>query len=103
MSRQHAIAAAFALCSSLGPAVRPNLALAQDDTLPAYARDRGPGVPASIFGTYLRHRELVVYPFFEYTVDNNREYQPAEFGLGPDVDFRAGFAAPPASSFSATG
>jgi hypothetical protein len=27
----------------------------------------------------------VIYPFFEYTFDNNREYQPKEFRLGPDV------------------
>lgn len=30
------------------------------------ARDRGDGVPVSIFGTYIRPREIVVYPFFEY-------------------------------------
>jgi hypothetical protein len=78
MTRQHAIARGFAFCSCLGAALRPALALAQADTLPAYARDRGAGVPASIFGTYLGRRELVIYPFFEYTFDNNREYQPKE-------------------------
>lgn len=91
MSRQHTIAAVFALCSGLGVAARPVPVLAQEGTLPVYARDRGPGVPASIFGTYLRYRELVIYPFFEYTLDNDREYQPKEFGLGPDVDFRGRF------------
>ncbi len=30
------------------------------------ARDRGPGVPLSIVGTYIRNGELILYPFFEY-------------------------------------
>jgi hypothetical protein len=65
--------------------------LARDSALPAYLRDRGPGVPASIFGTYIRRGQLLVYPFFEYALDNNREYQPFEFGFGPGVDLRAKF------------
>ena len=65
--------------------------LPQESGLPAYLRDRGTGVPASIFGTYIRRGQLLVYPFFEYALDNNREYQPFEFGLGPGVDFRAKF------------
>ncbi len=56
-----------------------------------YLRDRGGGVQASIFGTYIHKGELLVYPFVEYTRDRNREYQPAEFGLGPDVNFRGKF------------
>jgi hypothetical protein len=65
--------------------------VAQDSGLPRFLRDRGTGVPASIFGTYIRRGELLVYPFFEYARDQNREYQPKEFGLGPDVDFRGQF------------
>jgi hypothetical protein len=91
MTRQRVTATGFALCSCLVSALRPALALGQAETLPAYTRDRGAGVPASIFGTYLDRRELVIYPFFEYTLDNNREYQPKEFALGPDVDFRGRF------------
>jgi len=64
---------------------------AQADRLLSYLADRGLGVPASLFGTYLVPRELVIYPFFEYTLDNDREYQPQEFGAGPDVDFRGRF------------
>jgi len=63
----------------------------QESRLPVYLRDRGTGVPASLFGTYLRRGELLIYPFFEYARDHNREYQPKEFGLGPDVDFRGKF------------
>lgn len=54
-----------------------------------YTRDRGTGVPASLFGTHIRKGELLVYPFFEYLQDKDHEYQPEEFGVGPDVDFRA--------------
>jgi hypothetical protein len=71
--------------------VRTAPAQAPLDTLPAHLADRGTGIPASLFGTYLRPGELVVYPFVEYTVDNDREYQPEEFGVGPDVDFRGRF------------
>ena len=34
-------------------------------------RDRGTGQPTSMFGTYVRRRELLVYPFFEYYLDND--------------------------------
>lgn len=91
MTGQHLVAIGLAVCSGVGSALRPAPALAQADSLPAYARDRGSGVPASIFGTYLRRRELVIYPFFEYTLDNNREYQPQQTGVGPDVNFRGRF------------
>jgi hypothetical protein len=64
-------------------------AAAQDSSLPGFLRDRGTGVPASLFGTYVRRGQLLVYPFFEYAKDNNREYQPKELGFGPDIDFRS--------------
>jgi hypothetical protein len=64
-------------------------AVAQDSSLPGFLRDRGTGVPASLFGTYVRRGQLLVYPFFEYAKDNNREYQPKELGFGPDIDFRS--------------
>ena len=91
MTGQHLVAIGLAAVPVSGPPLRPAPALAQADSLPAYARDRGSGVPASIFGTYLRRRELVIYPFFEYTLDNNREYQPQQTGVGPDVNFRGRF------------
>jgi hypothetical protein len=64
---------------------------AQADPAAANLRDRGSGVPASLFGMYLRPGELVIYPFFEYTRDDNREYKPSDFGLSSDADFRARF------------
>lgn len=56
-------------------------------------RDRGEGLPTSMFGTYVRRGELLVYPFFEYYRDGNFEYTPSELGAVGDVDFRGGFRA----------
>jgi hypothetical protein len=57
------------------------------------SRDRGPGLPTSMFGTYIQRGELLVYPFFEYYYDNNAEYSPSELGFGLDQDFRGKFRA----------
>ncbi len=66
--------------------------MAQDD-LPAYLKDRGTGQPTSMFGTYIRKGELLVYPFYEYYLDNNLEYNPAEFGYGLTDDFEGKYRA----------
>ena len=63
------------------------------DDLPTRLRDRGPGVPTSMFGTYVQRGELLVYPFFEYYLDDNREYKPSELGYGLEQDFRAKYRA----------
>jgi len=55
--------------------------------------DRGPGVPISMFGTYIRPGELLAYPFFEYYKDKDFEYKPAELGFGVDEDFRGKYRA----------
>jgi hypothetical protein len=57
------------------------------------ARDRGTGVPISMFGTYVNRGELIIYPFFEYYRDSDAEYSPNEFGFGIDVDFRGRYRA----------
>lgn len=64
-----------------------------EDALPSYLRDRGAGIRTSIFGTYVRAGELVVYPFFEYYRDRDAEYSPSDFGYALDQDFRADFEA----------
>ncbi|MGH7468193.1 MAG: hypothetical protein ACRENP_09420 [Longimicrobiales bacterium] len=56
-------------------------------------RDRGAGVPTSMFGTYIERGQLLVYPFFEYYRDSNGEYSPDEFGFGLDQDFRGKYSA----------
>lgn len=62
--------------------------------LPPYLRDRGTGVRTSVLGTYVRHRELLVYPFFEWYADHNLEYKPTELGYGADTtDYRGRYRA----------
>ena len=58
-----------------------------DPALPpqTFLRDRGPGVATSMFGTYVRKGELLVYPFFEGYVDSDQEYTPAELGFSGDT------------------
>ncbi len=55
--------------------------------------DRGPGQPTSMFGTYIEAGQLLVYPFFEYYLDDNAEYSPNELGFGLDRDFRGSYRA----------
>ncbi len=76
---------------SIGLFNSPN-GFAQED-LSMYLKDRGTGLPTSLFGTYVRKGELLVYPFFEYYLDNNAEYKPAELGYGLDEDFRGKYRA----------
>jgi hypothetical protein len=64
-----------------------------DTPVPVYLRDRGTGVATSMFGTYVRRRELLVYPFFEYYVDDDYEYAPADLGVPGDVDYRGRYRA----------
>lgn len=55
--------------------------------------DRGDGLPLSMFGTYIRAGELIVYPFFEYYRNNDQEYKPSELGYSQDTDYRGRFGA----------
>jgi len=61
--------------------------------LPAYLQDRGEGVATSMFGTYIRKGELLVYPFFEWYADSNFEYTPKELGYGVDLEYRGRYRA----------
>jgi len=56
-------------------------------------RDRGPGIPTSMFGTYIERGEWMLYPFVEYYRDRNLEYSPDEFGYALDADFRGQYRA----------
>jgi hypothetical protein len=60
---------------------------------PAFLKDRGAGMRTSIFGTYVRKNELVVYPFFEFYADKNYEYKPEELGYTDATDYRSRFRA----------
>jgi hypothetical protein len=79
-----AIVAVMSLASAAG---------GQDIEGAPYLRDRGTGLPTSMFGTYVRKGELLVYPFFEYYRDHNFEYKPEEMGFGLDEDFRGRYRA----------
>jgi hypothetical protein len=66
---------------------------AAQDQLPVYLRDRGEGIATSMFGTYIRPGELLIYPFYEYYRDKDAEYKPKELGFGVDEDFRGKYRA----------
>lgn len=66
---------------------------ADGEELPGYLRDRGTGIATSMFGTYVRPGELLVYPFVEWYYDSDLEYKPSEFGYGLDEDFRGKYTA----------
>lgn len=71
--------------------------------LPSHLADRGTGIATSMFGEYVRAREFVFYPFYEYTRFHEYEYKPAEIGFGVDQDFRGRFVEHEANSFFAYG
>jgi hypothetical protein len=73
------------LCAAAGTAA------AQDTA--GRLRDRGTGVPTSMFGTYIDKGQWIVYPFFEYYRDGNYEYEPGEFGYGDTTEFRGRYRA----------
>lgn len=54
---------------------------------PDFLRDRGTGIQTSLFGTYVRGGELLVYPFYEYETNDADEYHPGELGFQGDEDF----------------
>ena len=54
-----------------------------------YLADRGDGIHTSLFGTYVRKNELLVYLFYEYTRNRDAEYKPSELGFASDQEFRA--------------
>ena len=59
---------------------------AQEADEPAidYLRDRGPGIPTSLFGTYIESGQWMLYPFLEYERNTHDEYSPIELGFpGP--------------------
>lgn len=63
---------------------------AEPNGLPAYLADRGDGIPTSLLGTYIRAKEFIVYPFYEYTRFKNFEYEPSELGFQSKQEFKNG-------------
>jgi hypothetical protein len=73
--------------------VRPAGAQEPAPAAPDRLRDRGEGVSTSMFGTYVRRGELLIYPFFESYHDANAEYTPSELGASSEEDFRGRYRA----------
>jgi len=61
--------------------------LSETDSLPFYQKDRGTGIPLSMFGTYVKKGQIYIYPFLEYYRDKDFEYKPEELGYGVDEDY----------------
>src|SRR5262245_51397180 len=76
---------ALTLAGAIAMAGAPG-ASAQDRQGPPYTADRE-GIPTSLFGTYVRDGEFLVYPFYEYTVNTSAEYTPSELGFPGETDF----------------
>jgi hypothetical protein len=87
--RRIAGALAAIVAASL-PAAAPQAA---GEDLPVHLRDRGPGVATSMFGTYVRKGEVLVYPFFEWYADSDLEYKPSDFGYADGTDYRGKYRA----------
>lgn len=87
-----ATTAAFCLLPVICPAAQKPGHL-ETEGLPANLRDRGSGLPVSMFGTFVQMGQLIVYPFFEYYRDSDFEYKPAELGRTGDVDYRGRYRA----------
>lgn len=87
MTCTRAVVIVFALLVS-GPAVA-----GQSDQTPPWLADRGPGLPTSMFGTFIQKGELIIYPFLEGYVDDDFEYKPEELGSAGDVDYRGRYRA----------
>ncbi|MDH4036485.1 MAG: hypothetical protein OEX18_01020 [Candidatus Krumholzibacteria bacterium] len=88
MSRAAGFLSILVLCPSL---MVPVAAPAEE--LPAYLKDRGTGMPTSMFGTYITKHQLLIYPFYEYYLDDDLEYKPTELGYPLDEDFRGKYRA----------
>ena len=54
---------------------------------PAYLADRGDGIRTSLLSTYIRPKEFVVYPFYEYTKTRKYEYSGSDLGFVGDTDY----------------
>jgi hypothetical protein len=63
------------------------------EDLPPHLRDRGEGIPSSMFGTYIQPGQLLVYAYFEYYRDSDFEYSPDELGFAEDRDHRGEYDA----------
>ena len=69
----------------------------------AQQADSGRGLRTSMQETYVAKHELLVFPFGALSRDHNFEYQPSNFGVGSDQDYRGHFRTNEAQLFLAYG
>ncbi|MFC1693120.1 hypothetical protein ACFL1R_06415 [Candidatus Latescibacterota bacterium] len=67
--------------------------LTETESLPYYLKDRGTGIPTSMFGTYITKGQIFVYPFFELYNDSDMEYSPDELGYNLVHDYKGKYRA----------
>jgi len=74
-------------------------------TLAAWGQsaDSGRGLRTSMPETYVTKHQLLVFPFGALSRDHNFEYQPANFRIGSDQDFRGHLRTSEAQLFLAYG
>lgn len=65
----------------------PQQAGAQGARQPDFLADRGDGIRTSLLATYIRPREFIFYPFYEYTKTSNYEYKASDFGFVGETDY----------------
>ncbi len=70
----------YLLVSVLGLLALPASASDADEGTIPQLQDRGPGVPTSLFGTYIESGQWILYPFYEYYRNKDEEYEPRELG-----------------------
>lgn len=75
----------------------------RDSLLPPPLRDRGQGVRLSEFQTYIERGQFFVLPSATYIKDHNLEYNPLDWGFGPQTDLRGTFQGSSAQLFFAYG
>jgi len=63
---------------------------AAEDALPVYLQDRGEGVTTSLFGTYVRGGELLVYPFYEFYSFSDEPYSGEDLEISDDEEEYSG-------------
>jgi hypothetical protein len=61
--------------------ILPIAGWAAEEPMPDFLQDRGPGIPTSLFGTYIESGQWILYPFYEYSKNNDEEYDPRELGF----------------------
>jgi len=81
------VAAVLLALLAHAPAARAEDQPSKSARQPSYLYDRGTGIATSLFGTYVRKGEWLVYTFYEYTRTQEFEYKPSELGFAGGEDF----------------